>query len=299
MQKVYLYMVKIANKVKQFLILPSFKKETGHSASLSNVPSGTGFCKDGYPTPSGRKNPENIPIVPRTLTANMTGIVTLTGTSFNLNFKKGSLTGISRNRTPLIEKMHSCAYFTSSDGIIRYRMESSFSFDGETEYGLRTLQIPKAGNSNHRIFTDYTFCDEYDDAVITIVTDYPDFLPGTSVLESAVFETPVFRIDESGIEVTADNDSDNKLIITPETGGPLCINGSSFCISASGISLDLTLLSDDGKKTEGKLPLKTGHYRGERYLFINPGGSYEPVPAECLSGLREKISFRLNIRKTV
>ncbi|MBI9106077.1 MAG: hypothetical protein JEZ04_04980 [Spirochaetales bacterium] len=238
----------------------------------------------------------------RTLTANMTGHVMLTGNSADLHFYKGSLKKISKEGRAIISGMNSRTRFVTSRGTIAYRNESAFSFDDYPKYGLRTLQIPQNRKQyDFRLITDFILEENQNEAIVSITVNYPIFEQGTIIKEAAVFETPLFSLNEAKVEITADGNREKTIIIHPEDTKNLLIPGKAFEIKSENRTFRLTFL----EKIEGHrfsliegLSVGTGYSNGNKVLYINPGGSYSPAPAWCYSGLREQFGFKIGAEQS-
>jgi len=235
----------------------------------------------------------------RTLTANMTGQVTLTGNYADLHFQKGSLKKISSSASDLITGLNSRTRFVTSKGIISYRNESAFSFEDYPEYGLRTLQIPQQRRKrDFRVITDFIFGGAHEDCMISVTIDYPVFDEKITVYESAVFETPLFSLTEAKIEITADENHKETVVILPGESKKLFIPGRVFKIRSEyktfRIAFPHQMKNSQISGIDG-LSVKTAQLKGENILFINPGGSYSPAPAGKYSGIREQFCFTIGV----
>ncbi len=285
-------------KIMQILKFPVVSRNR-----QTDIISSTGEKPDVANFPAGRKNQNNnAEATDRNLTSNMTGQVALTGTVFDLHFSKGSLRRIGRNGTVLFDKLNSRTYFTTSSGNIKFRNESAFAFEDNTEYGLRTLQIPEQDRTHeHRIITDFIQNRETNELFFTFTIHYPEFGKDTIIFEAAVCEFRVpFRAD-TGVVISTDDQSFDDVLINGEQDSSIFIPGSSFMIKASGKNISIRFQgpsdspdSENGSNISG-LSVKSSIHRGNHVLFINPGGSYIPAPAEYYSGISEKFSFRLDI----
>ena len=288
-------MIKIADKMKRILNFSDYKEpaepdETGNSNDQTEPPSEKDF-------PAGRKTAASaIEPAERTLTANMTGQVTLTGHDFDLHFISGSLKGISRAGRPVFDKLNSRARFETSEKSIGYTTESAFAFDGDPEYGLRTLQIEQKKNGDNRIYTDYVFNRETGSCRIICMVEYPGFKADEKIAVSAPFE---FRIRLGNRAVTINSDSGESVLSTKDFSNTTHIKGSSFEIQTGSKLLKLKYIDKYNSK---KLQLPEGlsigieTIRRRRYLLLNPFGSYTPAPAECYNGIKEQFCIELEIK---
>jgi hypothetical protein len=282
-----------ARRAPEFIRIPSSTAPENHNIS--------GF-EYRYNKPAHRtafSDQEKLETVNRTLIANMTGQVTLAGDPLDLHFKQGSLQSISRNQEILFSRLNSRTRFITSGGVLLYRNESSFSFEDNFEYGLRTLQIPKLRKKrNFRVITDFTFDEKHKKAVISMNVDYPVFEEGLIIFEAAVFETPLFDLTENGIEIISDKSPEEPVLIKAFEERKLFIPGSSFKIKSENKILRIEF----PKKLKGHrispvvgLPVRTGLIGDSSVLYINPCGSYTPAPSEHYSGIREQLCFTIGI----
>ncbi|MDC7228104.1 MAG: hypothetical protein PQJ61_15175 [Spirochaetales bacterium] len=276
-------MGRISDKVRQILgVQPADSVSGEHSSTIKAEK--TSF-------PAGRVDTGmKIEIPERTLTANMTGQVTLSGYLFDMHFNKGSLKRISSEASIIFDRLNSRTFFTTDEEDIQYRNESAFAFDSENEYGLRTLQIPKNRNYDCRVFTDFIFSRLTEKADILLTADYPEF--DNDVTSAALFEFSLRNSNKSGITISSD--SSEPEVIKPDTETSLEIVGKQFEISTNQTTVSLAYAVDTNLNT---LAVKTGSRHGRKVLFINPGGSYTRAPADFYSGVTEQINIRINFRK--
>ncbi len=256
--------------------------------------------------PAGRK-PSNgaVQVKERNLTSNMTGQITLTGASLDLHFNKGSLRRINSNGTILFDKLNSRTRFATSSGNIKFRNESAFAFEDNREYGLRTLQIPENKKiREYRLITDFIQNRESNELFLTFAVNYPEFEKNTIIFESAVCELKIPFKSESGVEIISDSQSSGNLLIKDDPDDNIFIPGRSFTIKTSCGNLSIVytdpselpeLYDSENFSTISGLSVKNRTQKGKHVLYINPGGSYTPAPAEYYSGISEKFSFKLDV----
>ena len=231
----------------------------------------------------------------RTLTANMTGQVTLTGETFDLQFNRGALRRITREGNVLFDKLNSRTRFITGEEKIEYRNESAFAFDSESDYGLRTLQVPKKKNDHsRRVITDFIFNRLSEEAYITCCIDYPEFNDGSTVLEASIFELR-FSFKNQGLKIITEDRNDE---VEVPVEADLYIPGRSFTISGDGKKIRLSCMEEYNSRKFSQitgLPIRTASSHGKTLLFLNPGGSYVPAPAEYYSGISERLCFKLEL----
>ena len=228
----------------------------------------------------------------RTLTANMTGQVMLAGI-IDLHFNKGSLRRISRDGKTLLDKLNCKTKFSTLENNIEYRNESAFAFDGEPEYGLRTLQVPHRKKNSRRIVSDYIFNRDSEQCLINISAEYPLFEPDAVVTEAALMEFQL-PVTKRGIIIRSDKKEDT--IITSEDELNIIIPGRSFTITLEDHSLGLNFIDKYNSRRFVQirnLTVKTKTVRRKKYLLINPAGSYTAAPAEYYNGVKEQLCIEL------
>lgn len=290
-------MVMFHRKVLNILKKPSQKSESLRTLdtvdkqdrvkdiNLKNFPAGR-ITRNCTPKPADR-----------ILTSNMTGQISLTGESFNLHFTKGTLKKLSSNDTVIFDKLNSRTRFKTNYGTVKYRNESAFAFEGNDDYGLRTLQVPKKNSkSSCRVITDYTFSRDADDAVITITADYPEFRKKSKVQESSVFEFRIENKRPEGIRISSD--CSDEITVRPETYSKFSIKGNvfRFFTGESALELEISNSASSGNFSRlNSLSLKSSVVKGTSVIFINPGGSYCSAPAEYYSGIHEQLRFKLRL----
>lgn len=285
----------MTDKLKQFI---KFHAALFNSRSSSPAPeSKVKTEKTGVSDfPAGRQ-PEKDAAIPikRTHTANMTGQVALTGTGFDLHFISGALNKISLEKKFLFDKLNSRTYFKTSKRSIIYRNESAFAFDGDPEYGLRTLQVPQRRKSSNRVYTDFIFNRATEQCIILITAEYPEFGPKESVYKSALMELQL-PISKNGILIKTEDQSEITIGLEDEVD--IKIPGKSFSLANDEQALILEYMDEYNFKKLASidgLSIRTKLIRGKKLLLINPAGSYAPAPAEYYSSIKEQIGIELKI----
>lgn len=289
------YLVQLISLYKKAKTQPVFMRLS------ETVPTSSGYNTPAHRAVEIRK--DHIQALGRSLNANMTGQITLNGTSLDLHFNQGSLKKISRNQQPLFSSLNSRTRFVTSGGTLNYRNESAFSFEDDSEYGLRTLQIPKLRKKrSFRVITDFLFGEKHEEALITVTVDYPIFGEGLIINESAVFETPLLEVPENGLKIESDTRKVQPVHIQSTDEKKMFIPGKTFRIKSGNRILTLSFpekLKNHQISPIDGLSAKTVLKNEKAVLFINPGGSYTPAPAEHYNGVKEQFCFTLGIEEKI
>ncbi len=236
----------------------------------------------------------------RTLTANMTGQVTLTGSSFDLFFNKGTLKSISKNGTAIFERLNSSTFLSTEEDKFYYINESAFAFESEDEYGLRSLHVPKKKEAPAgKVITDFIFNRKNEDAYLIFTVHYPEMNKELTIKESALFEIRISgRVSEQSIISEGKTSKSDKEAVLPAKGESTFIEGSSFRISSGKRCMRISFIDEYDSQKYSKpsgLAVKTVSKYGKRRLMLNPGGSYTPAPASFYSGIIEQFCIKLEI----
>ena len=247
--------------------------------------------------PAGRSPAGTTAVKPaeRTLTANMTGLVTLTGYDFDLHFSSGHLKKISRNSRGIFDKMNCITRFETSERKIGYTTESAFAFDGEKEYGLRTLQIPQKIVEVKRVYTDFTFNRESGGCYIICTIEYPEFSAVEKVRVSAPMELRL-RLDNREAAIKTEKSGDT---FSPGTDFQFdYLEGKSFEIAIENKVLNLSFQSEYNSRrftVPGGLAIGIDSIRRRRFLMLNPFGNYRAAPSEYYNGITEQFCLKIDI----
>ena len=168
----------------------------------------------------------------------MTGSITLAGTPVNLHFNRGSIKSISSPAGEIISNMNGRTRFLSSQGDVNYRNESAFAFDDDTEYGLRTLQIPQDRKKpDYRVITDFIYGESSTEALVSVTVEYPEFKKDTIIYEAAVFETPLFKLTGPGISISVEDEGvsgSSTIKISPSDDISMLLAGKRFTFTSGG-----------------------------------------------------------------
>ncbi len=239
----------------------------------------------------------------RTLTANMTGQVTLTGSRFDLFFNKGTLKSIIKNGTAIFDKLNSSTFLSTGEDKFYYVNESAFAFESEDEYGLRSLQIPKKKEAPAgKVITDFIFNRKNEDAYLIFTVHYPEMNEELTINESALFEIRISgRVSEQSIISEGKTSKSDKEAVLPAKGESTFIEGNSFRISNGKRCMRISFIDEYDSQKYSKpsgLAVKTVSKYGKRRLMLNPGGSYTPAPASYYSGIIEQFCIKLEILET-
>ena len=289
--------MELTERISNILKFPGISGPAGGLRRGLALPEEDGSSLDPALYPSGRVPEGTKPLKDeRALIANMNGHVTLTGGPVDLQFNRGLLRRICRGKNILLDRLDCRSYFSSSSGRTDFTNESAFSFDSETEYGLRSVQV-STGAGGGRIVTDFVLTRVPEEMFFMFSVEYPEFEEHETVTEAAVMEFSLFN-SSRGITVKALDAPGESLKVMPDDHLCRAVPGHGFELSDGRQTLRLSGLSEyrgSGLSEIKSLALRTAVYRGRKVLLVNPGGSYSPAPASCYSKIRERFCFRFEL----
>ena len=244
--------------------------------------------------PAGRIEPGTTrKAVNRTLQANMTGHVTLSGFFFNINFQNGLMTKLNNEDAAFITKISSRTFIKAGSSRIDYRNQIAFSFDTGDEYGLRSVFVPRNKNlKDRKTIVDYYFNRISDEAFITVNIEYPEFESDERVEEAAAIEMTVSASGDQEIIIGSDMEKDTAVKKEDSICG--IISGKTFSINTGEKRISLSLTDAAFEHIE----FKSTAAKKRNSVSINVGGSYQAAPASYFSGVTEQFTLKLEVHRS-
>lgn len=238
-------------------------------------------------------------VLNRSLQANMTGHVVLTGSDFNINFHSGLIKKISTDHETILDHFHSRTYIKTDKETITYRNQSAYSFDNGDEYGLRAVFVPRNRKyGDYKTIMDYYFDRNTEEAFISVFADYPDLDSKVRILEAAPFELKLPFRDNFDFKISSG--SETEIFISHEDSFHERIHGNSFSIETGNLKLVITLdyLESKDQQAIDFIEIKTKKTGTSKSLLINTGGSYFSTPASAYSGLKDRFRIKLEVHRS-
>jgi hypothetical protein len=230
------------------------------------------------------------------LVAHMLGDVALAGNGFDVRLSGGRFCGITRHGAALLPSRPAVSYIRCGGRMMPFRTLSSFSFESEEGTGLRE-ELGLEGGTGASLSIEYSFCD--DSPLLSIIAEatWPQ-LPGTRMVEEcaplAIALASVAKGATVTVEARAPDESVSSAVLS-ENGGAVLLPGSNHRVRRDdGGWIVVRFAPREGRKW-GLPSFRVTRAGGQRTLWMNPFGSYSPMPSATLSGRKETFSILLGL----
>jgi hypothetical protein len=225
----------------------------------------------------------------------MSGSVTLMGAEVQATFVEGRLADLQQNRQGFLTGTPACSFIAGEARRIYLQTQSAFSFERDGENGLRanlTAELPYS-REPMRAVIDYFFRADERELSVELAMHYPGFRD-LIVDENAPLEIPLFffgGVDGVTLEAEFPDGSRYGEQLQPREAIKV-LYGQRFLAVKNGSAVHL-LAGAAGRPLIRSLELQVLKFRGRCLLLANLGGSYRPQPASHLSGVQERLSYRI------
>ena len=232
--------------------------------------------------------------------ANMPGSVVLEEEDMKVHFNKGNLYGILKGSGNLLPRMEARGYIEKHQEPANFVKDSSFSFTGDSERGLRDRIALPSGNGTPPwlVIRDYYFNEEEPGLHISLWWKAAKISPDTEKI--SLLEVPITITHEQCLFSYRDlHGETHSLKLT----GParqqerkvMIFSGDRFSFSpAEKESVPVTFIFD--RPTERAM-VELKRLKKAKDVFLvtfTPGGMYAPRRDASLELVQERIDFRLH-----
>jgi len=230
------------------------------------------------------------------LVAHMLGDVSLTGSDFDVRLSGGRFCGITRRGVPLLPPRQAVSYIRVGGRMMPFKTLSSFSFESEEGTGLRE-ELGLEGGEGASLSIEYSFCD--DSPLLSVIAEatWPQ-LPGSRVVDEyaplAIALASVPRGGTITLEARAPDESVSTATLS-EGGGPVFLPGSNLRIRRDDGGWTVVRFAPREGRKWGLPSFRVARAGGTRLLWMNPFGSYAPVPSAAMSGRKETFSLLVGL----
>ncbi len=225
----------------------------------------------------------------------MSGSVTLMGAEVQATFVEGRLADLQQHRRGFLTGTPACSFIAGEARRIYLQTQSAFSFQRDGENGLRAnlaAELPYSREPMQAVI-DYFFRADERELFLDLAVHYPGF--GDLVVdENAPLEIPLFFFSGAdGVRLEAEFPDGSRYgeQLQPREGIKV-LYGQRFLAVKNGSAVRL-LAEAAGRPLIRSLELQVLKSRGRCLLLVNLGGSYRPQPARHLSGVQERLSYRI------
>ena len=236
---------------------------------------------------------------PRGLIAHMPGEAVMSEGRVSVKFSRGELSSIEYAGTPVAVPFPCGPRIEIGRTKAGTSRISSFSFQDEPVRGLRdTVSFNSACfDSPGSLVRDYFFVADDERLCVSCFIRYPRISGECTVSRLALCEIPLAVIGEGArIRATAwypDGELTETWLFEP---GESLLYGSRFRFSLPACDFVLEFAELQGMVHELPVSVRQSQERS-LVLYLNPGGSCQPLPAALLSGVEEQFSLILGIER--
>jgi len=229
------------------------------------------------------------------LVAHMLGDVSLTGSGFDVRLSGGRFCGITRRGAALLPPRPAVSYIRSGGRTTTFRTLSSFSFESEDGTGLRE-ELRLEGANDASLSIEYSFCDDSPLLSVTAEATWPQI--GSRVVDEyaplAIALAAVGKRATAIVEARAPDESVSSAVLSEGSGAVLLPGASHRIRRDDGGWIVVRFAPREGRKW-GLPSFRVARTGGQRFLWMNPFGSYAPVSSAALSGRRETFSLLIGL----
>jgi hypothetical protein len=236
---------------------------------------------------------------PRGLIAHMPGEAAMGEGKVSVMFSRGELSSIEYAGKPAAVPFPGTPLLETGRTKADTARISSFSFQDEPVRGLRdTVHFNSAlFDSPGRLVRDYFFVADDERLCFSCFIRYPRISQDCTVSRLALCEIPlaVLRGGE-GVPAAVDYPDGERAETLLYGPGEYLLYGSRFRFALPACDFVLEFAESQGVVHELPVSLRQAE-GGSLALYLNPGGSYWPLPAASLSLVEEQFSLIMSIEK--
>lgn len=258
------------------------------------------FKSPHFPGPGGSEAEDSEETIggirKRHLIANMQGLTRVTEGALEVQFKGGRLAGIFDRPTGRRLTGPGYSHCITRKDKLNFKTISAFSLEGDFSWGLReTLELNGRGVSQPgRLVLDYYFVEESLELFVSVSVRHPIWEPGVEVRERAILKLPVLEISrQTGINLKtwfADGASSESLITPRHKTGRLW--GNDFILTGKDRTLVVSFVENNLPRPRC-LAFQVARFKGKKWLWINPEGSFHPEKFPDNQALEEHFTLAI------
>lgn len=238
----------------------------------------------------------------RTLIAHMPGDVDLSDGSNHLHFNEGTILQVTGENGAKLAAPPAPPGIAAGKPRFRVKNTSTFSIEERFCRGLRCYsRFEPDGNAPGDITVDYLLTDKLPTPLVSVHVRFPGIEESRMVGGYNLLELPLMVIPPEGIRITGripekgpQPESRYSYRLLPGEG-VRTLPGRDFSFTAGDTVFRLSYLAYPSETTP-RLPIRGRNTEKGCLLYLNPGGSYEPIPARCISQWEEQFSLTFAFR---
>jgi hypothetical protein len=229
----------------------------------------------------------------------MQGNVTLSGTTFSVQFLGGKIRNMVYKKKKILAGEPTRSYITLSGVHYNLKSTNAFSISGDNCRGLREIRsiVIDQDEPPGSQLIDYIFVEDFPYLIVTSKITYPFFPSNGYIEQHALFEIPIFYLNanrDQHIQLhTYSDDSRETCSLKPEEC-TFSFTGNTFVFYKDSVPVIVGFPKGRGPEIQ-ILNTKIARQKKGLCLLLNIGGSYFHVPASHYSQVTEIFSFFIGV----